>query len=796
MGMRAVNPYGRAHWFVHVYRPVVWNRWPMQWEYRWEEDRLPFRPCGEEERDGDYRLLEGEPGDGLYPQNLPAALEAIKRDAVKGATCSHLLYLDGMDQAHPCPSTPRIVELANGLHTGDTFLHDSFHDYVQAVKAEARDLEVKRGEFRHPMVDGLWQNLYPGMLSARIYLKQQNRSCEANLQKNADTWAALAALLGMEHPAGLLDLAWKHLLASQAHDSIAGCSVDLVHEDVECRNRQVLHLAAAVNARSQACIVRHIDGSRFPPGSVCLVAFNPTQFTRDEVVTALVDLPAEARAAGLLAEDEEGREVPVQVLGSRPATPIVSSPYDFPVLFKTRRFHCALQLSGVPGVGYRTVLLKPRPGLRRERGTLSARANTLENELLRVEIGGDGRLDLLDKRTGREYPGLHVFEDRSEVGDHGTSRCAQQDETITSIGRPARIAKVLDGALLARYRLESTLMLPRDASPDGSRRNPERVPFLLTSHLTLRKDSPFLEIRTSLDNRVRDHRLRVLFPSGLTKGSHSYSETHFAVTRREIRLPDTSTWAEPMLPFHPQHMFCGIEDEKGGLAVLNIGLPEYAVHDDPGRTIGLTLLRTYRYPVIGADPEEATTDESQQGCQCLRPFTFDYALYPYAGDWETGEVFRQACRFNLPLRLNQTGRGRGTLPPSLAFLGLEPQALVLSAVKASARPRGADHPALQPDGTDDRRPAHAVPPGARGDPRRPGRAAARPGRASGKRGPPERREGPDRHRGGAAGRVFTERPITSFERIVIGRSAWRWCSMRSTRVWAARSAICSSGCST
>ena len=143
-----------------------------------------------------------------------------------------------------------------------------------------------------------------------------------------------------------------------------------------------------------------------------------------------------------------------------------------------------------------------------------------------------------------------------------------------------------------------------------------------------------------------------------------------------------------MLPFYPQHMFCGVEDEEGGLAVVNIGLPEYAVHDDPVRTVGLTLLRTYRYPVIGANPEDTTTDGSQLMCQCLRPFCFDYAVYPYAGGWETGQVFRQAYRFNLPLRLSQTGRSGGTLPPSLAFVRLEPEQLVLSALKASSRSAG------------------------------------------------------------------------------------------------------------
>lgn len=688
LGMRSVNPYGRANWYVHVYRPVALNKWPMQWDYHWNENQLPFHPCNEDDYNYDYWLLEGKHCERLYTENLPKALAAIKKDADKDATCSHLLYMDGMDQANPYPRTPEIIRLANQLKTGDTYLHSSFYDYVQAVKMNSKDHNVQKGEFRYPMVEGLWQNLYPGMLSARMYLKQQNRLCEAKLQKNADTWAAVADLLGMEFPKGMLKLAWKYLLANQAHDSIAGCSVDLVHEDVEYRNRQVLHLADTVCHRAIAHIVKNINNSHFPEDSVCLAVFNPTQFRRSEVVTAVIDLPEEAQATWLTAEDEAGQEIPVQIFRSYNSSPIVNNPYEFPIPYKARRFHCALQVHDIPGLGYKTLLIKPHTGYKRNRGTLSPLVNTLENELLKVEILNDGRLNINSKETVGRYLGLHYFEDQSEVGDHGTSRTADCDEIITSIGSATEIVKVLDGPIVAQYRIKTTLMLPLNALPDCSRRNPDKVPYPITSYITLKKSSPFLEVRTEVNNQVYDHKLRVMFPSGYQEVTKSYSETHFALTRRNIHLPDTSTWKEPMLPCYPQYMFCGIEDRESGLAILNIGLPEYAVYEDKMRTIGLTLLRTYRFPIIGANPEEVTTDENQIMCQCLRPFIFDYAIYPYAGDWEKGKVFCYANQFNLSLRLNQTGRSCGDLPPALSFIHIEPEQLILSAVKKSSRTGG------------------------------------------------------------------------------------------------------------
>jgi hypothetical protein len=596
--------------------------------------------------------------------------------------------MDGMDQAHPYPRTPEIIKLANQLQPDDTYLHSSFFDYIQAVKANAKDLKVLKGEFRYPMVEGLWQNLYPGMLSARMYLKQQNRLCEAKLQKNADTWAAMAHILGMEFPEGILKLAWKYLLANQAHDSIAGCGVDMVHEDVEYRNRQVLHLANTVCHRSIAHIIKNINCCNFPKGSICLAVFNPTQFKRSEVVTPVIDLPEEAQATWLSVEDEAGNEIPVQLFRSFDFTPIVNNPFDFPLPYKSSRFHCALQVNNIPGLGYKTFLIKPQSGHKKNKGTLSPLANTMENEFLKIEILKDGRLNITQKETGICYYGLLFFEDQSEVGDHSTSRPADNDEIITSIGSASEILRVLDGPLVVRYQIKTSLMLPRNALPDGSRRNPDKVAYLITSYVTLKKGSPFLEVRTEVNNQINDHKLRVMFPSGYRNSTKSYSETHFAITRRDIRLPDTSTWKEPMLPYYPQYMFCGIEDEESGLAIFNTGLPEYAVHEDKYKTIGLTLLRTYRFPIIGANPEESTTDETQVMCQCLRPFIFNYAIYPYAGNWEKGKVIRYANQFNLALRLNQIGVSCGNLPPTMAFINIEPEQLILSAVKKSSRTDG------------------------------------------------------------------------------------------------------------
>ena len=571
------------------------------------------------------------------------------------------------------------------MNTGDKYIHSSFDDYARAVKMNAKDLKVMQGEFRYTMVDGMWQNLFPGMLCARMYLKQQNRQCENKLQKNADTWAVLAECMGMEYPRGMMTQAWKYHLANQSHDSIGGCSVDLVHVDVEYRNRQVRYLADNVTRKSLGYFIKNINNSQFPQDAVCMIVFNPTQFQRTEVVNAVIDIPEEKNARWFRVEDDNGNEMPVQFIRNYNFGPIVKTPYEFPIPYKAKRFHCTIQVKDIPGLGYKSFLIKPRQDQKINFGTMSPKVNVLENEYLRAEILADGRIDLTNKETGVQYKGLHYFQDHSDVGDHATQRPADLDEIINSIGAAAEISKTLDGPLLVQYKINITMMLPKDALADRSRRNPEKIPYAITSFVTLKKGNRFLEVKTEVNNNVRDHKLCAMFPSGYDKVDESYSETHFDVTNRYIQLPDTSSWKEPMLPYYPQYMFCGVEDGNTGLAILNIGLVEYAAHDDEERTIGLTLLRTYRFPIIGADPEDVSTDETQVMCQCLRPLIFDYAICPYKGDWSQGNVYRYANQFNLKLRLNQAGQSHGNLPSTMNFIKIEPDELILSAVKKSAR---------------------------------------------------------------------------------------------------------------
>src|SRR4029077_12572958 len=128
------------------------------------------------------------------------------------------------------------------------------------------------------------QWLIPGVLSSRIHLKQRNAACEDELCLWAEPFSAFAARLGLEYPAGYLSEAWRHLLENHPHDSMCGCSVDQVHQDMLYRFDQSLGIASRLTKNALKTIALNAAPAKVADGALVLTVFNSTATPLDEAV--------------------------------------------------------------------------------------------------------------------------------------------------------------------------------------------------------------------------------------------------------------------------------------------------------------------------------------------------------------------------------------------------------------------------------------------------------------------------------------------------------------------------------
>ena len=246
-------------------------------------------------------------------------LGSLRRGLEEGAAADCLLLMNGGDHAPPQPELPDLLAAANGRLRDAELVHETLPGFFEAVRQTAARRgtrwDVVEGEFRSPER----AHVLAGVLSARMWVKQRNAAAETLLERWAEPFAVFAGLGDQARP--LLRLAWRHLLLNQPHDSICGCSIDQVHDEMRVRFDRAEQVAGRVVDQALRAIAGQIDttAARLPAGAdaarrqpVYLAAFNPTDSVRSDFVSAVVTPPAGARTFALA--DSDGEPVPHQVL--------------------------------------------------------------------------------------------------------------------------------------------------------------------------------------------------------------------------------------------------------------------------------------------------------------------------------------------------------------------------------------------------------------------------------------------------------------------------------------------------
>jgi alpha-mannosidase len=332
---------------------------------------------------------------------------------------------------------------------------------------------------------------------------------------------------------------------------------------------------------------------------------------------------------------------------------------------------------------------------------------SLENEFYVVEVDpADGTLTLTDKDTGLVLRGLNRFVDGGDRGDEYNYEPPPDDHLVSSPVAPPTIEWVEQGP--ARQTLRASLLyrLPESLTPDRAGRGNRLVDVPIVSEISLSPGVRRVDVRTTVDNRARDHRLQVHFPTPIL-ADQAWAEGHWDVIPRPVRPEEAAAdWAEVPAPTQPQRAFVDLSDgqvdkrSRGpqpnrvstadererlsvGLLLANKGLPEYEVIPGPdGHTLALTLLRCVGWLSRGdltARRGPAGNALETPEAQCPGTYAFEYALMPHSGDWRA--AFREAHAFNAPLRGVVVEPGAGRLPAEASFLQVEPDDLVVTAVK-------------------------------------------------------------------------------------------------------------------
>ena len=632
-------------------------------------------------------------------------------DARKFAATHQLLLMNGCDHQPLQKNITEAIRVARKLYPDIEFIHSDFKKYVEAMEKEiSENFSTVKGELTSQETDGRWT--LANTASSWIGLKQDNRAGETALERKAEPAAAMAQVFGKTYPEDQMTYSWKKLMQNHPHDSICGCSVDEVNEEMKTRFAKSRQVADAIYEESVEYLTNKVNTAALPGDGekIPFVVWNTSGVAKTQVVEKEIhvfrdynlfvwdgyEAAEQVELPAMVLRDADGNEVPAKIADAG-----IAFGYDLPddrfrQPYMAKKVRVTFEAE-VPALGYRTYYLETAEQLQNV-DVVSGDANVLENDAMKVVVNEDGSYSLLDKKTGRTYENLGCYED---TGDMGNEYIYIQDtgkQVISTKGRKAEVSCVERNAFGTVVETRHKMMVPSGMGEELQRqremcidpytrvanRSFELVEMDVKTVLTLEKSAKGLRVATTICNQAKDHRVRVIFPTGLHASTHM-ADSAFEVVRRNNRHNDT--WTNPC-GCERQQCFAAMEDEKGGLLVANRGLYEYEILEEQENAIAVTLLRCVAEM---GDWGYFPTPKAQQ----LGTFCLEFEVVPYAAG-ETGTAFEEGYAFQQDLTVAQAGLKRaflrkpgqvkpelieGKLPLEMSFLAFEGNGIHMTAFK-------------------------------------------------------------------------------------------------------------------
>ncbi|NYF92252.1 glycoside hydrolase family 38 C-terminal domain-containing protein [Tunturiibacter empetritectus] len=638
--------YKRSGIDYFVTQKMAWN----------DANQLPFKLFWWESPDGS-RVLTYFPhdyyNDNLNPLRLSADL-AISRQRSPGMEDMMDLYGIGdhgggptrviLDEGQHWAQPDRVIPK---MHFG--LAQSFFTDAEQKVSTTSPEWnyesiakgytfpKLEEGKIVIPTwKDEMYLEYTRGVMTTQANHKRNMRESE-EWALNSEKVASLAWLQGDPYPNNGFNEAWKKIVFNQFHDLAAGSGIGVIYKDAQEDYEQVRRATSEISTKALQTLSAEINTS--VGGDVPILVFNSLAWQRDGLVMADVQLTA-ASANGVSVIDARDHVLPSTVLESN---------------LKTNTYKLLIEARSVPSMGYE--ILHVIPGRKRFASDLKASGTTMENAALRVVI---------DPKTGCI---TSLFDKKSNFESLAKGACGNQLQTFTDTPKDFDAWNIDRGTLDRMTPIEnvdSVKLIESDAV-----RAIVRVTRTWQSSKFLQDITLYANANTiSVDNDIDWHETHILlkaaFPLAVTAPMATYEIPYGTIERPTTR---NNSWEQAKFEV-PAMRWADLGDTQHGFSLINESKYGY---DGVNNLLRLSLLRSPTWP----DPE---ADRGHHH--------FGYQLYPHAGTWQQALTERQGYEYNYKLWAVQVEAHTGTQLAEHSYLSVEPENVVLTAVKKAEDANG------------------------------------------------------------------------------------------------------------
>ena len=526
-------------------------------------------------------------------------------------------------------------------HEDVELVYSDVHDFFEEVRSQGIKLPEHHDDLQHHAA---------GCYAAVSQIKDGVRRAETSLAV-AESYNVLAGkLCGKKPKTKEFEEAWKNVCFCHFHDSMDGCSIKEVYEDIDYMIGMAKNTAAVEENNALQTISWVIDTSDTSKG-LPVVVFNPHGFDAEQLV--------QVNKQYTKVVDSEGKEVPSQL--------VHSTTYEC--------FWCkdTLFKAHVPALGYAVYYLTDAEAVTENENAENAaeahyaQASTwsghmtanehggtiLENDIYRIrfELYSGYITSFVDKRADKELitkraaVPVVIDEYYHDTWSHAKNFFTDEMARFSD----AKVTVLENGPVRATVKVVSRY---NDST--------------LTQYFSLTPGSDKLEVKAHVDWHEKYKMLKLAWPMAV-ENPKAYYEIPFGVIERPADGEE-----EPGLTW------TAVKGTDDGFAIVNSNTYSSSVKDG---TIYQTVVRS---PIYG-DHGGPRTDESEFTDQGR--FDFAYTLMPI-GDGFTS-VTREGKLLNKSFtNIIETWHGGKLSDQSYAGIAIDQPNIMLSALKYSEDGKG------------------------------------------------------------------------------------------------------------
>ncbi|MDP3509684.1 MAG: glycoside hydrolase family 38 C-terminal domain-containing protein [Candidatus Melainabacteria bacterium] len=522
-------------------------------------------------------------------------------------------------------------------------LETLFNQANSALRADLSALQLVRGELRDNRMAFECERAYmlAGVLSTRLYLKRENRLMEHAILKKVEPIRTMMALANwLKYPHEELDHSWRLLLKNHPHDSICGCSIDEVHDEMQSRSKSLAAQLNVITRQAQEALTRYLvpAESEIRLGLQYIDVLDPQQVNRGEGPSTIVinsatnpvSMPvlirfAKGKETALTTSNKQLSSDSLQIVSRKDASEAFLELSGVPQFKNVEIIEAYAYADSIPAFG-----LAKLPGLS---ATISAKSETaanlkenytsamnnlaIHNQFLIAYIDKKGQLIVKEKKSG-DASGVishklgHNFIDTADGGDTYNYDPLALDQPITSeivdvrpgMCGPITTSLIVEYQITLPVGLKETGVLKRKGEAIEApalvelKRSSKTIKHKIITEIILKANVPIVYFETDFENKATDHRLEVIFSTGAPL-SQTISENHYSLITRPVSAKATlhpiysekaciSLGHEGALDRYPCQRFFIAHNQ----VFFNVGLPEYGA---AGSEVTITLLRAVSY---------------------------------------------------------------------------------------------------------------------------------------------------------------------------------------------------------